>query len=538
MVKIFLVFLVFIPFFLASCSVAESPKGLSTDEQSPAYSYQHKGFYLYSKNLPFENYNLAIMDDSSFNNLSTANQRLVADKLLAALYFGMPKKQLDNLIYSRKFISSIKKGLSEQKNNLAVIENRLNDSGDDDEEFNFSNYPDGTQETSKILARFYLLEHLDKSYLNFWISYVLTSNIMFSPAHELTSSHSPNIDRVYNRLVRDMRKDATVYYSTYLHMISDDNWRRFRSPEDNGREMMEIYLFDFDDNKVPIAGKALQNWSLDRYHDTLVIGLNENVEPLSLFNTTVYNGDDFYSELVKSTGFIKGITRRLVEVYFSTFTQQQKQAIIDQIVASNPNTWQDILLQIVFSKEFLLNSDKPKSIEEVFFSLIKNTHFKHKKSFFSHLSRSLTTMNQASMKYKLGKFSEVPLDTQSFSNYHKFVRENLLIRASYNSRWGWGWDRDLLIPNEIFAGIAADEHKKMVERLVNHIFISTIARPPTNEEMALFRGHFLTIDNNYVIRFRLFREHENYSERRDATITIFEYLSRLTETYRFKKVSS
>jgi len=87
-------------------------------------------------------------------------------------------------------------------------------------------------------------------------------------------------------MVRNLQDDSTMAYSTYLHMISSDNWRRFRSPEDNGREMMEIYTLMFDDSKVPIAGKALQNWKLDRDNDTLVIGLNENTQELSLFNTT------------------------------------------------------------------------------------------------------------------------------------------------------------------------------------------------------------------------------------------------------------
>jgi hypothetical protein len=45
----------------------------------------------------------------------------------------------------------------------------------------------------------------------------------------------------------DLNDDVGMRYSTYLHMTSSDNWRRFRSPEDNGREMLEIYTLDFND---------------------------------------------------------------------------------------------------------------------------------------------------------------------------------------------------------------------------------------------------------------------------------------------------
>ncbi len=534
-----LVLIISVVLLLSACGGGSDSGGSEVDRpnsEDVIYSYQHKGFSLYSKNLPYTNYKLDTITDSVFNNLTASNQLLVADKLLATLYFGLETNKLQALIDSGTFISSIKQNLTEKKNDLDKVETRLNDSGKNDEEFYFYNWPEGTEETAKILARFYVLEHLDKHYLDYWMSYVLTSNIMFSPAYELASSHSPNIDRVYNRLVRDLRKQSTVQYSTYLHMVSDDNWRRFRSPEDNGREMMEIYLFDFDDKKVPIAGKALQNWHLDRDNDTLVVGLDENYEPLTLFNTTIYNGDDFYSELVKSDNFIKGLVKRLVNVYFSTFTQSKKQAVVDKIVASKPKTWQDILLQIVFSNEYLLSSDKPKSMEEVFFSLSQKIHFKHYRGFFPYLARSLTEMNQASMKYKVGKPNEVPLDTQSFSSYHKFVRESILI--SSKGETSDGWDKELLISNELFVDIPAYQHEKMVEKLVNYLFKSAIARLPNEAEMLLFKQHFLDDEGNYVSYFRLFKDNGSLNERRNAAVTIFEYISRLTEVYRFKKVAS
>lgn len=89
------------------------------------------------------------------------------------------------------------------------------------------------------------MEDLDKNFLHNWISYTLPQTILFSPAYELDSSHYPNVASVYNWLVLDMNDDVGMRYSTYMHMTSSDNWRRFRSPEDNGREYAAEDIMDY-----------------------------------------------------------------------------------------------------------------------------------------------------------------------------------------------------------------------------------------------------------------------------------------------------
>ena len=58
---------------------------------------------------------------------------------------------------------------------------------------------------------------------------------------------------------------------------------------------------------VPLAAKALKNWKLDRRSNTLMIGLDENTEPIDdLFaGTTIVNGTDFYSALVLQSNFLE-----------------------------------------------------------------------------------------------------------------------------------------------------------------------------------------------------------------------------------------
>ncbi len=540
-----------IPLFLVNCgaggdSSSGSPAlgtqggGASQDsnvtvESDSKFGYEYEGLKMYAQNMPPVSYRLASLSDSEFNALNAAQKEIIADKLLSTLYYGMPRAEMETLIGSGSFISTIQTMLKEQKNDLEKIETRLSDSSGDESEFSYSSWPSGSAEVSRILARFYAMEHLDSHYVDYWSAYVLTSTIMFSPAYELESSHAPNIDRVYSALVRSFREEMSASYTTFLHMISDDNWRRFRSPEDNGREMMEIYLLDFDDKHVPIAGQALKNWKLDRDNDTLVIGLDENTKPLQLFGVTITTGFDFYRELVKSPDFNVGVTGRLVDVYFPTFTPQQKSSIVNTIVSSNPQTWQDILLQIVFSKTYLLDSDKPKSAEELFYSLSKKIHFQHRRDFFSEFARALTEMNQAPMKYKLGKYTEVPLDTQSFITYHKFIRENVLIRNA--NEWSGGWIPEDLIKDELFEGISSYEYQRILDTLIDHLFLSTIARRASTEEKNLFRGHMLKDDGTYSRDFELFKADDNPLEERIwASIVIMDYISRLSQTYRFEKV--
>lgn len=521
--------------FLSGCGGSSSEPRKETISDDEKFSLTYKGLQFYSQDLPYSSYKLEQLSDKEFNALTEENRLLVADKLLSSLFFGYPIDVLKSKIASGVFITEIKDGLKEKKNDLTQIENYIAD------ENYFSRSNNANMEVLDILARLYSLQYLDRHFLIDWSSYILTQTIMFSPAYELESSHEPNTERVYNRLVRSLEEQASMRYVTYLHMISSDNWRRFRSPEDNGREMMEIYLLDFDDAKVPLAGRALQNWKLDRDNDTLVISLNENDKPISLFNTTIYNGDDFYRELAKSNAFTTGVVHRLVDFFFTTHSASKKDQIVSKIVSSKPETWQDILVQIVFSKEFLLHSDRVKSAEELFYSLVKKIEYKHFNRTFQYFFRSLEDMHQASMKYKLGKLERVPLDTLSFINYHKYIREWVMTRKvnsnklnNYKDWDSYGW-KPSFIAEENFS-LNQNDPRGSLRSFVNHLFQSTISRYATTAELKLFEDHMLEIvagKVEYRYPFDLLTD-----RKANAAILVMDYISRLTELYRFQKVSS
>ncbi len=528
-------------------SSSDSTSSVSGSQKSN-YDLSYRGLTFYYKNVSPSNYKLPQLNNSEFNTLSEENKLQVADKLLTTLFFGYPLKVLKDKIETGNFIDTVREELSRDTTDKQWLENYILD----DTEFRQFQSQWYEPQAITILSRFYAMKKLDRYFLHNWIAYILTQTIMFSPAYELLSTHTPNISSVYNRIVNFLDQEAGMRFITYVHMMSEDNWRRFRSPEDNGREMLEIFLQDTDDNHVPIAGKALQNWKLNTDSDTLEIGLNKNTTTLSLFGTTIYNGDDFYRELVKSSQFTKGVTKRLVDFFFPQKSDAQKSSIENTIVSSKPETWQDILLQIVFSKEYLLHNNRPKSAEEEFYSLAKKMDYLQRRNTFYDFKSYLEDMHQATMKYKLGKLERVPLDTLSFAYYHKYIREYVLMKRSepryiddHNS-WGhFGW-QDSYISFDNFDYNESNDTQSLAS-FVNYLFESTVARKATSAEQALFKNHIIEQKNGedvFIYQFDMSVTYDDperqveqrESRKRNIARTVLDYISRLDITYSIREV--
>jgi len=519
-----------------------------TKENDTKYDIVYKGLAFYQHDLPSASYRLPQLSDSEFNALTDTQKRTVADKLLSTLFFGYPEKTLTAKIDSGTFLSDIRESLKLETIDREALESYISD------ETYFRQYSRWAEpQAIKILTRFYAMDQLDRYYFNNWTAYILTQTIMFSPAYELDTTHTPDIGNVYNRLVTMLNDDAGLRFITYTHMVSTANWRRFRSPEDNGREMIEIFLFDEDDAHVPLAAKALQNWHLNEDGDTLEVGLGENTQPLQLFGTTVKNGDDFYRELVKSAAFTQGAARRLVDFFFTDSSQSKKDAIVTAIVQSHPETWKDILGQLIFSKAYLLENERAKSAEELFYSLAKKISFRHRTGTFYDFKEALEEMHQASMKYKLGKIERVPLDTLSFAVYHKYIRETLMVRRSnpakeesYNAWDRTGFGKELIA----FGNFSYDENDPQgsLEHFIQYLFRTVVGRDAFPNELAVFKNHMLGNDEegnlSFPWAFDMFATNNDperqarYREDRKAYIAriVLDYISRLEELYIMKEV--
>ncbi len=470
----------------------------------------YQGLRVFATPLKFEDYQLTSITDADFYALSLENQRLVANKLLSLLFYGVPKKELDAMIDSGKFISNLQKQISTPNSDLVETEKIVNS----------KDYSYWEVYMEQSMARLFHLG-LGKEYINRWVAYQLTQTIMFSPAYELSTVHLSETSNVYNNLVFYMDDEYSMGLISYLHMTSNDNWKRFRSPEDNGREMMEIFLFDFNDSDVPKAAIALKNWKLERKDGELIIGLNQNSVPQNLFGTTVTTGFDFYRELVKSDAFLQGVIRRIVNVYFPNYSESKKSEIVNLIKSSKPEQFQDIFLQIVFSKEFLYNSNRVKSLEETVFHMAKNMSFYDSKNYFEYMRGATDNMHQSAMRYKLGRDTKVPTDTLSFAYYYDFVRDRLMVdyKGDTLNDWDSGWGQAFID--------RSNPNTDTLEGFVNYLFLATISRLPTTEEQTT------------IIDYCNSKGYDNmtiYNDRRDATIVVMEYISRLSEVYTFKRV--
>ncbi len=523
--------------------------GVATGGEDEFNSTSYRGLTFYHKNMPSSAYTLNQLSDEEFNALSDANKLLVADKLLSTLFFGYPLQELKTKMARATFLSDIRSKLEIETTDKVWLENYLLDSNAFNQyEYNAYWY---IPQANQNLARFYAMKDLDRYFFNNWIAYILTQTIMFSPAYELTSVHISDITGVYSRLVAMLQHESGMRYITYVHMMSIDNWRRFRSPEDNGREMLEIYLRDNNDSHVPVAAKALQNWKLSTAGDTLVIGLNQNGSNLEMLTDffggeEVITGEDYFRELAKSSRFTSGVTRRLVDFFFAEKSESQKETITQTIVSSNPETWQDILLQIIFSEEYLLHNNRGQSGEETFFSLAKKMHYRHYTETFYRFRLGLENMHQATMKYKLGKLERVPQDTLSFAHYYNFIRDNMLFHYTTassdndpSSGYHEGW-QSAFISFDKFAHDAND-HVSTLRSFVDYLFESVVARKAKADEHALFKNHMIeTRDGKEQFKsdFNIFAESEEASLdfRRQITMIVMDYLSQLDDIYRQSEV--
>ncbi len=513
------------------------------------------GIPVTAQELPTQKYGLQPMDDGTFNALSEEKRFEVALKLYGTLYYGVGFDELNASVNSGTFISDAH-ALFEKENSDAEL-------AATEEKIRYFEYGYGDAKlVAKMLARLYTLAP-GKAYFNRWAAYVLSQTILFSPAYELDTVYTVDAIDVYGDLVRDFDEGFSMQWITFTHMMTDENWRRFRSPEDNGREMLEIYTMDFNDAHVPLAGKALKNWQLDRRSDTLVVTLDENVEPIDgLFpGKSIKNGVDFYSELVKQPTFVPTVTRRLVDLYFPNDSEARKRTIVNSIVASHPKTWTGLLKQIVFSKEYLLNSAKTKSFEEAFFPLAKSLKWVPKYHSFYYLARNLDNMHQSTMRYKLGRKVEVPLDSQSFAWFHKTIRESVMVNYETNASLessddGWSLTEmfenlpaDLIQPEELDErgrrqNLWYANERRRAAYIIDRLFMTVVGRHPSDEEKNFLtdmiddqKYNADTFDN---IRWYDLSGNSNpeydLKERGYFAQMVLNYLSRLSLVYEFEAV--
>ena len=457
------------------------------------------------------------LSDEEYNALTEEEKFAVANKAMGALFKGVAPDEffdLGNGVFAL--------ALQTDQNYLTKIENDLSKTVNETQYRNLISQKyefDERQEPIQYpLALLYEIP-LSKNYLEIWMAYQLTNTILFSPAVELDTVAYADARIVFDRLLNMIRQGNSIRQIVYEHMISQENWRRFRSPEDNTREMMEIFLERFIDAEVPLAAVACKNWSLEEEDDEymLVIGPEKNTESVEILETSLVECLEFYDAVANHADLIPTVVSTLVNIFFNGYLPEDKAKIVDDIVEDDPTTFNDIFKNIIFSKEYLLNVERPKQFEETFFSLASRIDWYAYQSFFKNLNRessssnfpSLNNMKQASMTYKLGRQRTVPLDTLSFAFYHKAIRERLLVdrKGNPDNDNDGGWQESLL------------DVDLVQDDFIDYLFLAVVSRKAGEQELN---------ELNAIIADRGFNRNDRKMQQ---AMIVLDYLSRLSELY-------
>jgi hypothetical protein len=457
------------------------------------------------------------ISDADYNALTEEDKFGVSNKVMGALFKGVAPAEFFDLGTG---VSA--QALQTDQNYVSKIENDLSQPVNETQYRNLIKQKyefDEKQEPIQYQLALLYEVPLSKNYFELWMAYQLTNSILFSPAVELDTVTYEDAQRVFERLLTMIRQGSSMREIVYEHMISQENWRRFRSPEDNTREMMEIFLKRFIDAEVPLASMACKNWSLEEKDDEylLVIGNDKNTEQVQILDTAVVECTEFYQAVADHADLIPTVASTLVDIFFFGYLPEDKAKIVEDLVEDDPITFNDIFQNIIFSKEFLLNVERPKQFEEVFFSLADRTDWFANESFFKNINRvsgssnfpSLNNMKQAAMTYKLGRQARVPLDTLSFAFYHQAVRERLLVdrKSNPDNNRDGGWQDSFI------------EVDLLQDDFINYLFLAILSRSASQQDLD---------ELNAIIADQGFN---NENSKMQQAMIVLDYLSRLSELY-------
>ncbi|MFK7855847.1 MAG: hypothetical protein AB8B79_17110 [Granulosicoccus sp.] len=394
------------------------------------------------------------LSDARFNGMSLDDQYSVINKLYSTLYSGVPVEDFYSLDggsvltarnSSAPSLSSVKallqqdlppevRSLHDQQ--IVGDEYALDDQGQS-APIEAAYYFDQNKPKQMPLARLFHYP-LSRDAFSQWMSWHLANTILFSPAEEIDSADITDVQNLFRRLDLGIMGKQSVRAMVATHQNSVQNWRRFRSPEDNTREMMEIYLGIFDNDKeVPLASQACQDLYLTDESEGYKLAYTDypNVEPVLVLNKYVVNCRDFYDVIASHPLLIPRVVSVLVDYFYTGHSVEERLSITQSISATNPITFEDIFLAILFSETYLLDTERARSFEESYLPMAKRLQWQAHPDLFKgivggrgSLSRTnMSEMGWPAMSLKLGRVASVPLDSLSFGNYHKALRETLML---------------------------------------------------------------------------------------------------------------
>jgi hypothetical protein len=532
----------------------------------------------------------APLSQSEFNSLSPEKQYQVASKLYGTFFRGISAEDFFDLsagteslkTKNANFLVEARSKLSTNvEREIIDVVDRAIDGLDEDfknpdtdlARYSFDENTDleRNQRPRQIpLARIKDYPVSRDLYVN-WMAYFLANTVMYSPAEEMESTDMLDVQRMFRFLHNNIKNRASISQMVRSNLGSLARWRVARTPQNHALEAFENYLGLFQDgdlteaeeeeliliaslpDSIEDAGIACRDLFLTRASDDYSIGQTDlpNTTPKLILETSfVTTCTDVY-DAVAGHGFL---IPRAVEVIINYFfpgqgLKEKRLAVSQAIIEAQPQTYEEIFTAIIFSREYLLNTQRPKSFEENFLPLldtlkwdVKANVFPLRKDIFERMSSNrssptyLGSMNWNAMALKIGRFPSVPLDALSFANYHKAMRESLLTQSAH---YQGGF-------NGAGAGLIFDENGDLLnfvaelsmEEYIDYLFLSVLHRKATSMEQAGLYDYFVNVRNytNTVSLSEGDDEIIKMSSYDEITEETFDYISRLPELYYFNSI--
>ncbi len=524
----------------------------------------------------------APLSQAEFNSLTAETQYQVASKLYGTLFRGISAEEFFDLNAgvanlkpkNNNFLADTKQAL---KKNLTidellavdtVIEGFDNEGNAIEENAKYSFDPDtDADENEKAmqlpLARIKEYPISRDLYVQ-WMAYFLSNTIMYSAAVEMESTDVVDAQNMYRFLSSSIRDGRSIREMVRSNLPSLARWRVSRSSENHALEAYELYLglFETEEDSVK-GGIACKDFYLTDEDSGYVISTTNipNTEPqLILDSFFITTCDDLYDVIAGHPLILPRAVEVLTNYFFSGRSREDRVAIIESIKNSGAETYEDIFTAMLFSKEYLLNTERPRSFEESLMPLLDTlkwhpaaTNSSVDERIFEFMASGSTNppggrgnilylgnKGWHSMSLKIGRLPDVPMDALSFANYHKGIREQLLL----NERSYDGSQTD--IPGLIYNGEGNDDDdlRNVVAQLsltdyIHFLFLNTVQRKASNDEITglitIYDGlSLLSLDEDGET---IIRPSTSDSRHNNIAELTFDYISRLPEFYYFKAIN-
>lgn len=527
----------------------------------------------------------APLSQAEFNALSPEDQYQVASKLYGTLFRGISAEDFYNLdagveVLSPKsttFITDTKKALS---NSLSVSEllaantliEGLDSEGnavEEDAKYTFDTNTDVEKnERAMQIPLAHIKEYpISRDLYVQWMAYFLSNTILYSPAVEMESTDTIDAQNMYRFLTSKIQEGASVREMVRSNLPSLARWRVSRSSEIHALEAYELYLglFETEEDSVK-GGVACKDLYLTDDTAGYVISTTNspNTEPqLVLDSYFITTCEDLYDVISGHPLIMPRAAEVLVNYLFSGRSREDRVNIINSIVSSGAESYEDIFTAMLFSREYLLNTERARSFEESLMPLLDTLKWSPEANSGSVDERIFEFMASGTtnplgsrgnilylgnkgwntMALKIGRLPDVPLNALSFGNYHKAIREQLLINES--SFQGVSLD----VPGLIYKGEGDDTDENLRDVIsqlsltdyIHFLFLNTMQRKASAEEieglMVIYEGRTLltTETVNGVTTTSVKASTSNNNHNNIAEIT-FDYISRLPEFYYFRAI--